>query len=118
MLTQFNIEYRLRTAIKGQALADFSVECTARDPELRITNQLEEPWWTLSIDGASSKRGCGGGAVLTSPEELKLCQAFVYSFKPTNNEVEYEALLGGLRLERRLQAERVKVRTDSRLIVG
>lgn len=29
MLTQFNIEYRPRTAIQGQALADFIVECMA-----------------------------------------------------------------------------------------
>lgn len=117
MLTQFNIEYHPKTAIKGQALANFIVECMALDPKLSVANQLEEPWWTLSTDEASSKKGCGGGIVLTCPEGLKLYQVFVYSFKLTNNEAEYEALLGGLQLAKRLQAERVKARTDSRLIV-
>lgn len=36
-------EYRLRTAVKGQALADFIVEYTARDPESNHSSQLEEP---------------------------------------------------------------------------
>lgn len=55
---------------------------------------------------------------MTSSEGLKLYQAFVYSFNSTNNEAEYEALLGGLRVAMELQAERVKVSTYSRLVVG
>ncbi|XP_031120434.1 uncharacterized protein LOC116023572 [Ipomoea triloba] len=54
MLTQFAIEYKPRPAIKGQALADFIVECTACDPEPDRPTALEEPWWEVSTDGSSS----------------------------------------------------------------
>ncbi|XP_031106927.1 uncharacterized protein LOC116011589 [Ipomoea triloba] len=118
MLTQFAIEYKPRPAIKGQALADFIVECTARDPEPDRPTALEEPWWEVSTDGSSSKKGCGGGIVLTSPEGFKIYQALIFKFQPTNNEAEYEALIGGLRLAKQMKAERLRARSDSRLIIG
>ncbi|XP_031112204.1 uncharacterized protein LOC116016181 [Ipomoea triloba] len=118
MLTQFAIEYKPRPAIKGQALVDFIVECTARDPEPDRPTALEEPWWEVSTDGSSSKKGCGGGIVLTSPEGFKIYQALIFKFQPTNNEAEYEALIGGLRLAKQMKAERLRARSDSRLIIG
>ncbi|XP_031120385.1 uncharacterized protein LOC116023521 [Ipomoea triloba] len=118
MLTQFAIEYKPRPAIKGQALADFIVECTARDPEHDQPTAIEEPWWEVSTDGSSSKKGCGGGIVLTSPEGFKIYQALIFKFQPTNNEAEYEALIGGLRLAKQMKAERLRARSDSRLIIG
>ncbi|XP_031096938.1 uncharacterized protein LOC116001189 [Ipomoea triloba] len=118
MLTQFAIEYRPRPAIKAQALADFIVECTARDPEPDRSTALEEPWWEASTDGSSSKKGCGGGVVLTSPEGFKIYQALIFKFRPTNNEAEYEALLGGVRLARQMKADRLRLRSDSRLVIG
>lgn len=84
MLTQFSIEYKPRTAIKGQAMADFIVECTAREAEREETTRFEEPWWELSTDGAVGKKGCGGGVVLTSPEGLKMYHAMTtHSTRPT-----------------------------------
>ncbi|VFQ59770.1 unnamed protein product [Cuscuta campestris] len=41
-----------------------------------------------------------------------------FRFKVSNNEVEYEALLCGLRLVASLKAERIQVRCDSTLIAG
>lgn len=117
MLMQFSIKYMLRTAIKGQALTNFIVECTAQDPKPCKLSQLEEPWWELATDGASRRKGCKGGAVLTSLEELKLYHVFVFTFNPTNNEAEYEALVVGIRLAKRLEAERLRIGLDLRLVV-
>lgn len=59
----------------------------------------------------------GGGVVLTSPKGFKLYHALVFTFNPTNNEAEYEALIGGIRLAKQLEAEKLKIRLDSRLVV-
>ncbi|VFQ87959.1 unnamed protein product, partial [Cuscuta campestris] len=70
MLTQFNIEYRPRTAIKGQAVADFLVEMTGHQEE-EPARAITEPWWSMSVDGASGPKGYGGGVVFTTPEGFK-----------------------------------------------
>ncbi|VFQ97957.1 unnamed protein product [Cuscuta campestris] len=117
MLTQFHIEYRPRSAIKGQALADFLVEMTGLTPDLPV-NKPTEQWWEMAVDGASGPRGYGGGIVFTTPEGFKIYHAIVFNFKLTNNEAEYEALAGGLRLAQALKISRVSIKSDSSLIVG
>ncbi|VFQ62002.1 unnamed protein product [Cuscuta campestris] len=117
MLTQFRIEYRPRSAIKGQALADFLVEMTGLTPDLPV-NKPTEQWWEMAVDGASGPRGYGGGIVFTTPEGFKIYHAIVFNFKLTNNEAEYEALTGGLRLAQALKISQVNIKSDSSLIVG
>ncbi|VFQ83572.1 unnamed protein product [Cuscuta campestris] len=105
------------TAIKGQALADFLVELTGLEPEAGPFHTVE-PWWDMAIDGASGPKGCGAGVVFTTPEGFKIYHALVFNFKLTNNEAEYEALAGGLRLARALGIKRMKIRSESSLVVG
>ncbi|XP_019197405.1 PREDICTED: uncharacterized protein LOC109191268 [Ipomoea nil] len=116
-LSQYNIQFKPRPAIKGQALADFIVECTAREATEQARSE-EEEWWTLSTDGSSSAKGCGGGVVLVTPEGFRAYYALCFHFKLSNNEAEYEALLGGLRLALSMRAEKLNIRCDSRLVVG
>ncbi|VFR00555.1 unnamed protein product [Cuscuta campestris] len=106
-----------RAAIKAQALADFMVECTARDNNPMPTAEQED-WWTLSTDGSSAAKACGGGVVIQSPEGFRSYHAIKFQFKVSNNEAEYEALLSGLRLILNLKAEYVRIRCDSRLVVS
>ncbi|VFQ71993.1 unnamed protein product [Cuscuta campestris] len=116
-LGSFQIEFKPRPAIKGQALADFVVECTAREEE----SNGEEPegnWWTVYTDGSSAIDASGGGVVAISPEGFKAYYSVRFRFKVSNNEAEYEALLCGLRLAASLKDERIQVRCDSKLIVG
>ncbi|VFQ76206.1 unnamed protein product [Cuscuta campestris] len=111
------IEFKPRPAIKGQALADFVVECTAREVE----SSGEEPegnWWTVYTDGSSATDASGGGVVAISPKGFKAYYSVRFRFKVSNNEAEYEALLCGLRLAASLKAERIQVRCDSKLVVG
>ncbi|VFQ74810.1 unnamed protein product [Cuscuta campestris] len=117
MLTQIHIEYRPRSAIKGQALADFLVEMTGLTPDLPV-NKPTEQWWEMAVDGASGPRGYGGGIVFTTAEGFKIYHAIVFNFKLTNNMAEYEALAGGLRLAQALKISRVSIKSDSSLIVG
>ncbi|VFQ86119.1 unnamed protein product, partial [Cuscuta campestris] len=72
----------------------------------------------MAVDGASGPRGYGGGIVFTTPEGFKIYHAIVFNFKLTNNEAEYEALAGGLRLAQALKISRVSIKSDSNLIVG
>ncbi|VFQ74308.1 unnamed protein product [Cuscuta campestris] len=117
MLTQLNIEYRPRSVIKGQSLADFLVEMTGLTLDLPVNKPIEQ-WWEMAVDGASNPRGYGGGIVFTTREGFKIYHAIVFNFKLTNNEAEYEALAGGLRLAQALKISRVSIKSDSSLIVG
>ncbi|VFQ83464.1 unnamed protein product [Cuscuta campestris] len=107
----------LSVAIKGQALADFLVEMTGLTPDLPVDKPTEQ-WWEMAVDGASGPKGYGGGIVFTTPEGFKIYHAIVFNFKLTNNEAEYEALAGGLRLALALKISRVSIKSDSSLIVG
>ena len=50
-LSQFNIEYHPRTAIKAQALADFIAEFTFLDED-DLNNEAER--WTIQTDSSSA----------------------------------------------------------------
>ncbi|XP_031095229.1 uncharacterized protein LOC115999523 [Ipomoea triloba] len=118
MLTQFALEYKPRPSIKAQALADFMVECTARDTEADQNNPHAPEWWEVSTDGSSGKKGTGAGMVITTPEGFKAYYAILLHFSPTNNEAEYEALIAGLLRARQLGAKAIRAKTDSALVVG
>jgi len=89
-LSEFDIQYQQRGAIKSQCLADFSTELTSL-PDLSVG-------WMLYVDGFSNKRTCGTGVVLEGQGDLLLEQALQFGFKTTNNQAEYEASLAGLNL--------------------
>ena len=118
------MEYKPKTSIKGQVLADFIVEFQGNDSELGPTNSLgletnsASTEWKLFVDGASNAMGSGAGAVLVSPEGLIMEQAVRLNFLASNNESEYEALLIGLKCARRLGADRLWIFCDSQLMVN
>ncbi|KAK3008934.1 hypothetical protein RJ639_014866 [Escallonia herrerae] len=69
-LGEFDIHYRPRPSIKGQALADFIVECTlpieVEESPLGVErpllpDQLGLFTWTLYVDGSSNTSGSGAG---------------------------------------------------------
>ncbi|VFQ87135.1 unnamed protein product [Cuscuta campestris] len=96
-----------RDFVRKEALADFLVEITGLTPDLPV-NKPTEQWWEMAVDGASGPRGYGGAIVFTTPEGLKIYHALVSNFKLMNNEAEYEALAGGLRLAQALTINRVR----------
>ncbi|KAI5351635.1 hypothetical protein L3X38_004526 [Prunus dulcis] len=111
-LGEFDIHYKPRPAMRGQAVADFLSEFT--EPQASAATQLitepnpspsqdqtptentldlTQPLWTLFVDGSSNAQGCGAGLVLVSPDKVTLEYALRFNFQASNNEAEYEALL-------------------------
>ncbi|GKV27812.1 hypothetical protein SLEP1_g36936 [Rubroshorea leprosula] len=114
-LSEYDLKFRPRTTIKGQAVADFLVECNS------ITNKEkapEHPVWVLYVDGAANIEGSGAGAVLLGPDGFKSEHALRFKFQTTNNAAEYEALIYGLKLASELKVQNIQVFSDSQLVVG
>ena len=112
-LSEFDIQYCPRLAIKSQVLADFIAECTlleedpevVQDPPIEDTPKeptLETLSWTLYIDGSSTSMNSDARIVLISLKDATFKYALQFSFSATNNEVKYEALITGLRLAKEL----------------
>uniref|UniRef100_A0A2N9IQL1 Reverse transcriptase domain-containing protein n=1 Tax=Fagus sylvatica TaxID=28930 RepID=A0A2N9IQL1_FAGSY len=72
-LGAYDINYRPRTSIKGQVLADFIAEFTPAEMGPMWVNHVSSiqhmEGWKLYIDGASNSRGSGLGVVLTAPQD-------------------------------------------------
>ena len=118
-LGQFDVNFRLRTVIKGQALVNFIEEFTysnaakvtkttnsaeaakatrerERDDSIPTEGNAEQ--WTLYVDDASNDNGSRASMMLISPKGHKILCAIHFGFKASNNEVEYETLIASLRL--------------------
>ena len=116
-LSEFDIRYKPKTAIKGQVLADFVMEFTPT--ELAQTTHVKDdlPIWKLSVDGASNAQGSGAGLILTSPEGIDIEYALRFGYHASNNEAEYEAVIAGLNLAHSLEVDQLEVYSDSQLVV-
>ena len=116
-LSEFDIRYKPKTAIKGQILADFVMEFTL--VELAENNHADDdlPIRKLSIDGASNAQGSGAGLILTSPEGIDIEYALRFGFQASNNEAEYEVVIAGLNLAHSLEVDQLEVYSDSQLVV-
>ena len=62
-LIEFDIQYRLRTAIKVQVVVNFIVEFINMEDQ----GVKEYPQWSIHMDGSSNKQACEAGIVLFSP---------------------------------------------------
>ena len=107
-LSEFDIQYRPRTAIKGQVVADFIAEFTHNEDK----GAEESPHWSIYTDGSSNKQARGAGIVLISPEGGAIECMVHLDFPATNNESEYEALIAGLDLAKAVGAARIVVYYD------
>jgi len=104
-LSDFDIHYQPRGAIKSQCLADFLAKLTPL-PTLSAGR-------TLYVDGSSNKTACGARVVLEGLGNLLLEQALQLGFKATNNQAEYKALLAGLNLAYDMGAHEVLCKSNS-----
>ncbi|GJX40553.1 reverse transcriptase domain-containing protein [Tanacetum coccineum] len=119
-LEGYDIQYRPRTSIKGQILADFIVERPdeeSPDELMAEPEELPEPW-TLFTDGSSCIDGSGAGLILTNPEGVEFTYAMRFRFEATNNEAEYEALIAGLRIAEQIGVKNLQANLDSRLVAN
>ncbi|XP_020237934.1 uncharacterized protein LOC109817144 [Cajanus cajan] len=108
-LSQFDIRFQPRGPIKAQSMADFINEFTPKVPP-------EPHVWTLHVDGSSNQQGGGADIILEGPGKVVVEQSLRFSFRTSNNQAEYKALLAGLRLANDLGITRVKCWSDSQVV--
>ena len=116
-LSEFDIIYKMKTAIKWQVLADFVMEFTSAEPAENSQTPTDLPIWRLSIDGATNAQGSGAGLIQTSPEGIDIEYALKFGFQASNNEAKYEAVIAGLNLSHSMEVDQLEVCSDSQLVV-
>ena len=116
-LSEFDIRYRPKIAIKGQVLADFVMEFASSEPARDAQVTTDPSTWKLYVDGASNAQGSGSGLILTSPEGIDIEYALRFGFHASNNEAEYEAVIARLNLAHSLEVDQLEVYSDSQLVV-
>ena len=67
-LSEFDIQYRLQTAVKGQVVVDFIAEFTIVDGQ----GAKEKRQWNIYTDGSSNRQAGGAGVVIQTPEGDKI----------------------------------------------
>ena len=112
-LSEFDIRYKLKNAIKWQVLADFVMEFTSAEPAKDAQTTTYLSVWKLSVDGASNAQGSGAGLILTSLEGIDIEYALRFGFRASNNEAEYESVIAGLNLAHSLEVDQLEVCSDS-----
>ncbi|CAJ2661849.1 unnamed protein product [Trifolium pratense] len=110
-LSEFEIFFESRKALKAQVLADFIAEMTT-------SSTPNKNKWTIFVDGSSNPQGSGAGIILESGEGALIEVSLELAFPTTNNQAEYEAFLAGLRLAQDMEAEEIKIFTDSQLVAS
>ncbi|KAL4271635.1 hypothetical protein GQ457_13G011690 [Hibiscus cannabinus] len=131
LLLDFDIQYVSQKAVKGSVVADFLASRAAETYEalnfdfpdedlMCITTEEDDDLsrsWVLNFDGATNALGHGIGAILVSPDGDHYPFTARLEFFCTNNIVEYEACIMGLRaaIERRIKI--LRVFGDSALVI-
>ena len=113
-LSEFNVQYRPRTVVKGQIVADFIAEYTQSEDKGAKGQRL----WSIHTDGSSNQRSRGVGVVIQTPEGDKIECMIRLDFPTTNNEAKYEALVAGLDLTKAAGAENMIMHCDSQVIMS
>jgi ribonuclease HI len=108
------ISFAPRNAIKSQVLADFVAEWV--DTQLP-TALIQPELWTMFFDESLMKTGAGAGLLFISPLGKHLRYVLRLHFPASNNVVEYEALVNGLRIAIELGVRRLDARGDSQLVI-
>ena len=116
-LSEFDIRYKPKTAIKGQILADYFMEFTSAEPAENALTETNPSIWKLSVDGASNAQGSEACLILTSLEGIDIEYALRFGFHASNNEAEYEAVIAGLNLANSLEVDQLEVCSDFQLVV-
>ena len=108
-LSELDVQYQPRTAIKGQVVVDFISKFT------NMEGQEAEEYlpWSIYTDESSNRQAGRVGIVLHSLERDEIECMVHLDFLTTNNEAEYEALVVGLDLVKAVGPTSVVVCCDS-----
>lgn len=104
--------FRIKDTLQEEKEQPTPIEIEAKSP--MDQNNL----FSIYFDGASSKEGSSARVLFISPNEKMFNFSSTLSFTCTNNVVEYEALLLGLRLAEKHGIKNLKVIGDSELVIS
>jgi hypothetical protein len=113
-LAAHTIQYKPRTTIKSQIIADFFADWGEHQ---YLPPAPDSMYWRMNFDGSKMLRGLGAGVVFTSPKGDKLLYVLQIYFCASNNVAEYEALVHGLKLAKEIGIRRILCFGDSNLVV-
>ncbi|KAL0551324.1 hypothetical protein IC582_010410 [Cucumis melo] len=125
LLSEFDIVYITRKAIKGSVIADCLAELPIEDYEpmkfdfpdediMALVNTSSNTW-TMMFDGATNEIGHGVGAILMSPDGKWYPLTAKLYFDCTNNMAEYEACSMRVRMAYEMKVKKLRVLGDSLL---
>ncbi|XP_057954079.1 uncharacterized protein LOC131148383 [Malania oleifera] len=129
LLTEYDITYVTRKAIKRSIIAEYltkramedyqPIEFEFPDQDIdSITQEVEDlEKWMMLFDRGVNVWGHGIGAMLISPEGKHYPVVAKLVFPCTNNIAEYEACMQGLQVAMDRGIKRLMVRGDSALVI-
>ena len=91
--------------MRGQESPGYSGFHTEYAGPVEDKEEGKTPKWVLHVDGSSTRVGSGAGFLREGPHGAKVLYALKFGFKASNNEVEYEALIAGLKLAKDMGTE-------------
>jgi ribonuclease HI len=94
---------------------DFIVEWTDLSAPL---DQGPIEYWKMYFDGSLNIDGTGVGVLFISPTNEQLCYILRIYFPASNNAVEYDAYLHGMRIAIELGVKHLHVYGDSALVIN
>jgi hypothetical protein len=128
LLSEFDILFMVRKAIKGQAIADYLANYPSEqlelmdsefpDEDVMAVDEGDHCRWKLYFDGAANATGSGISAVLVSPKGQQTPIVVKLGFDCTNNMTEYGACIVSLQVALEFGAHELEVFGDSLLIVS
>ena len=110
-LSEFDIHYESRKALKAQVFADILAQMT-------FSTEESKEGWTVFVDGSSNSKGSSARIIVENGEGMVVEISLGLSFPLTNNIVEYEVFLAGLRIAKDLGARKIRIFTDSQLVAS
>ena len=96
---------------------DCKIVDLAVDVDVDSCTVVISDFWTLFFDGSKTLEGSGAGCVLIDPKKNKHFLSCRLEFECTNNTVEYEALVQGLKKAIEFKVKNLKVCGDYEIIV-
>ena len=88
-----------------------------KEKAVKRSVEQKDEWWQMYFDGSSSKEGARAGIVLISYGGDLVSLMYKLEFVTTNNTVEYEALILGLKAAKYMGIQQISVFGDSELVV-
>lgn len=86
--------------------------------ETDIDMDVKEKWWAMHFDGAVRREGASAGVDIIAHYCIEHnLFSYKFYFECTNNVVEYESLILGLKIMKELQGKRVHIYGDSELVI-